>query len=78
MGTVPEFSAGAITAGTRSIKTSDLLDLRKWLEQQAEEGGEGEDEDSEGQQPAKRRKVQRKVQQGKQPAKRRERKGGNS
>ena len=33
MGTLPEFSAGPIVSGTRSIKTSDPLDLRKWLEQ---------------------------------------------
>ncbi len=31
LGDVPEFTAGAIVAGTRNIKVSDLTDLRSWL-----------------------------------------------
>jgi RHS repeat-associated protein len=33
LGTVPGFTAGAIVSGTRTIKTSDIEDLRTWLTQ---------------------------------------------
>ena len=33
LGSVPEFSAGAITGGNRTVKTSDPLDLGRWLAQ---------------------------------------------
>jgi RHS repeat-associated protein len=33
IGTLPEFTGGAITGGTRKIKAGDLTDLRSWLSQ---------------------------------------------